>query len=105
METPSPSGRHARWRTRVYGSGARSIKIIYRPGKPNANADALLQCPVAVAPQEGIGESEFQVAAIQSERQAEKTFSELLVTDTASVVPESFAVEQHKDGELLEIVH
>ena len=42
LETPNPSGKHARWWTRVYGTGVKSVKIIHRSGKSNVNADALL---------------------------------------------------------------
>ncbi len=64
--TPNPSGKHARWWTKVYGSGIRDLKIVHRSGKSNANADSLSRSPVSQAPQEGIGEAECQVAAISS---------------------------------------
>ena len=32
LGTPSPNGKHARWWTRVFGSGIREIDIVYRPG-------------------------------------------------------------------------
>ena len=41
LETPNPSGKHARWWTKVDGSGVGSVQINYRPGKMNGNADAL----------------------------------------------------------------
>ena len=67
LETPNPSGKHARWWTRVYGRGVKEVKIRYRPGKTNANADALSRCPQAPAPVEGIAEAEVQVAAVGSQ--------------------------------------
>jgi len=30
LETPNPSAKHARWWTKVYGSGVKSIQIVYR---------------------------------------------------------------------------
>ena len=33
LETPSPSAKHARWWSKVYASGVRSVQIVYRPGK------------------------------------------------------------------------
>ena len=41
LETPNPSGKHARWWNRVFGCGTKSPKIIYRSGRENVNADAL----------------------------------------------------------------
>ena len=66
LNTPTPSGKHARWWSRVYGSGVSEVNIIYRSGKANANANALSRNPCMPAPQEGIGESEVQVAAVSS---------------------------------------
>ena len=59
LETPHPTGRHARWWTRIYGTGIKNVKIVYRPGKANTNADALSRCPVMPATREGIGETEI----------------------------------------------
>ena len=44
LDTPNPSGKHARWWTKVYGRGVKEVKIKYRPGKSNQNADALSRC-------------------------------------------------------------
>lgn len=41
LETPSPSGKHARWWTMAFGSGVTQVNIVYRSGKENSNADAL----------------------------------------------------------------
>ena len=47
------------------------MNIIYRAGKENVIADALSRNPQAPAPQEGIAESEVQVAQIQGAEQEE----------------------------------
>ena len=105
LENPNSSGRHARWWTRVYSSGIKSVNIVYRPGKANSNADALSRNPVQVAPDEGIGESEVQVAAISSESVTPTTtISQLLHSSPPVLELQSFAVEQQKDKELADMV-
>ena len=65
LNAPSPSGKHARWWTKVYGADIWNLKILHRPGKNN-NADALSRSTYNPAPREGLGEAELQVAAISS---------------------------------------
>ena len=64
LEAPNPTGKHARWWTRVHGSGIRSVHITYRPGRDNKSADALSRSPVAPALSCGIGQDEVQVSAV-----------------------------------------
>ena len=33
LQTPSANGKHARWWSKIFGSGLKSIQIKYRPGK------------------------------------------------------------------------
>ena len=55
---PSPilsqSGKHARWWMRVYGRGVKNVKILYRAGKENRNADVLSHSPYLPAQEVGI---------------------------------------------------
>ena len=67
LETPNPSAKHARWWSRVYGRGVKEVKIVYRPGHENRNADALSRHPQLPAPSVGIGEDEVQVFPISAE--------------------------------------
>ena len=46
LQSPNPTGKHARWWTRVYGRGIKSVNIVYRAGRENASADALSRSPV-----------------------------------------------------------
>ena len=64
LETANPTAKHARWWTRVYGRGVKSVKIVYRPGRENANADALSRHPLLPAPAVGIAEDEVQVSIV-----------------------------------------
>ena len=61
LETANPTAKHARWWTRVYGRGVKDVKIVYRPGRENSNADALSRHPLLPAPAIGIAEDEMRV--------------------------------------------
>ena len=104
LETPKPSAKHARWWTKVYGSGIKNLKIAYRPGRANANADALSRGPQRTAPVEGIGEDEYQIFAIQSELE-NTTITEFLQRSITAIEPEGFSTEQCRDPELLDIIN
>ena len=45
LETSNPTGKHARWWTRVYGSGGKSVTIVYCADRDNVSADALSRSP------------------------------------------------------------
>ena len=50
LGVPNLTGQHARWWSKVYGSGIRQIDIVHRTGKENQHADALSRHPVLPAP-------------------------------------------------------
>ena len=64
LEAENPTAKHARWWMRVYGRGIKNVKILYRAGKENSNADALSRSPYLPAPAVGIAEDEVQVSAL-----------------------------------------
>ena len=86
----------------VYGSGISEVTVVYRSGRTNTNADALLRNPYLPAPQEGIGESELQVAAVSSE--PEVSISALLQANPGMSVSTPFGEEQKKDTRLREVI-
>ena len=105
LETPNPSGKHARWWTKVYGSGVKDVTITYRPGKLNASADALSCSPQATVTPEGIGEGEIQVAAIKTVTDTKDSdITSLLRSDPQPIQAESFASEQRKDPQVRDII-
>ena len=50
LNTPNPFGKHARWWTKVYGTGVGAVQLVYRSGKLNVNADALSRALYGEAP-------------------------------------------------------
>ena len=94
---------------RSFGSGIKEVEIVYRPGKENANADALSHQSYLDTPQQEIAESEVQVAAVRDGSPMPLTVEELLQQEPLSPEPEaeqldSYAVEQRKDPSLLLLI-
>ena len=101
LQTPSANGKHARWWSKIFGSGLKSIQIKYRPGKDNCNADGLSRCPVSSPPQDELI-STTQIAVVQSE--GNTSISELLTVSPLSSSYQDFSVEQAKDPDLQQLL-
>ena len=104
LETPSPNGKHARWWTKVYGSGVKQLEIRYCPGKENANADALSRNLEPATTTENF-ELDTQVLAISSHA-TEQTVQELLNLQPSSISSYNcnFGASQREDPEVKEII-
>lgn len=94
LETPNPSCKHARWWTKVYGSGLK--------GKLNKAAEAVSRSPQEEAPVEGVAEQELQVSSVQSNPHEEDGTTPTDITGVLHSVPttiqcQDFAVEQRRD--------
>ena len=87
LETPNPTGKHARWWTRVNGQGVKQVLIVYRSGKENVGADALSRCPQLT------GEAEAKVASVCTD-----TVTSLLQSSPLQSTEDSFAEQQQKDS-------
>ena len=77
------------------------MKIVHRSGRSNNNADALSRSLHSPAPQEGIAESEIQVASISSDPISSSDLTDLLHADPMMRTQEFFGEEQKKDPSLL----
>ena len=101
LETPNPTGKHARWWTRVYGRGVKDVRITYRAGRENVAADALSRSPKDPAPVCGLTQGETQVAVL---RGGEGDTPLNVTTGSSQEESTDFAAEQVKDPDLLEVV-
>ena len=95
LETSNPTGKHARWWTRVYGSGVKSVTIVYRAGRDNVSADALSRSPCSPPPHVGIAQGEVQVASVATEG-----IMSLLQAGPATTEQVDYSSEQCKDPDL-----
>ena len=105
LETPSPSGKHARWWSKVFASGVRKLDIVYRAARENGNADALSRAPCGNLPHEPMI-MDVQAAAVNTsdkDVQPDTDIQELLNFAPASMLGESFAQEQSKDQDIQDI--
>ena len=102
LETPNPSGKHARWWSQTFGSGIKNLQIIYRDGKENSNADALSRCPVG-GDHMHTSVTDVQVAQVRS---TAKDVAELLQSPPVDTTPDTskhFSLEQGRDPESVEM--
>ena len=108
LGAPNLTGQHARWWSKLHGSGIKKMKIIHRAGINNQHADALSRQPVLPAPPDSEASSEVQVAHISSSDNSKPdTISSLLCKDPGpgdNHESKSFAEEQLKDPSLQPII-
>ena len=98
LEMSNPTGKHARWWTKVYGRGVRSVTIVYRAGRENASADALSRSPCTSAPSQGIAQDEVQVSSVASDEDLPMLLQANPLTGTQR--HSNYSGEQLKDPDL-----
>ena len=96
LTAPSPSGKHAHWWLQVFGSGVKSVNIVYRPGKQNSRVDALSRNPTEIK-STNPHPINVQVAAVESQR---KEITDLLNMSPVEESLDEFHLEQDKDPAL-----
>ena len=102
LGAPSLSGKHARWWSKVHGSGIKQVEIVHRSGKTNQHTDCLSRQPVWTAPTEDTADGEVQVAKISTQA---NTISDLLQMQPDKVDDsDTLSCEQLKDKELQPII-
>ena len=105
LGSPSKNGQHARWWTKVFGSGVKDVQIGHRAGRENSHADALSRQPHLPPPDEGISEGEVQVCAIVGNIDGEETIESLLQsTVSEDMKSDEFSDIQRNDKDLKPII-
>lgn len=118
LQTPNPTGKHARWWAKVFSQGVKHVNIVYRAGKDNVCADALSRNPYrqpSSKATEGESTIEVQVTRVskknkQSEEQGSSKESES-ITDLLQAepsrtgsLPTDYQGEQRKDPGLQQLI-
>lgn len=80
------------------------MKIVYRSGKTNLNADALSRSPQAPAPKEGIAQTDVQVSHVDSSEVSTDALLQAEPERNPLSGVDSLPQEQRKDPALLEII-
>ena len=104
LGAPNLTGQHARWWSKVYGSGIRLIDIVHRAGKESQHADALSRQPVLPAPPDDGTSKEVQIALISSEAEDISTLLHKKPDDDTNS-SNSFHEEQLRDPALYPIMN
>ena len=97
------NGKHARWWSRMYGSGIREIDIVFRAGKHDSHADASSRQPTSPTSDENCNE-EMQVALITSENDSRIISTLLNQCPTAVGTDGKDFADEQRDDEMLQTI-
>ena len=111
LGAPNLTGKHARWWSKIDGSGINQVNIVHRSGKKNQHADCLSCQPVIPAlPDDEDTNAEVQIAKISSEPKSsgEENSIDILLQSKPKVAEEvssdTFSTEQLMVQELKPII-
>jgi len=105
LRAPNLTGRHARWWSKVYGSGIKHIDIVHYAGKRNPHADCLSRQPVMPAPLDEDANTDVQIAQISCTTLS--TVGAMLQEEPTVIQTSDNVISegQLKDPELEPIIH
>ena len=105
LGAPNLTGQHARWWSKVYGSGIILLDIVHRAGRDSQHADTLSRQPVLPAPPDNGASKEVQIALIPSSEAEDISTLLHKEPDNASNCSDSFHEEQLRDPALCPIMN
>ena len=105
LGAPNLTGQHARWWSKVYGSGIRLLDIVHRAGKDSQHADALSRQLVLPVPPDNGASKEVQIALISSSEAEDISTLLHKEPDNATNCSDSFHEEQLRDPALCPIMN
>ena len=100
LDKPNSSPKHARWWLKVFGSGISHLKIIHRPGKENAGADALSRNPLT----DNKEVTELDASVLQINSSESKVEELLSAPPSTQNLRDDFMQEQRKDAQLGQLI-
>ena len=101
LDKPDSNGKYARWWLKIFSSGIGNVRIVYRPGRENVEADTLSRCPATTETTEATYLDEF-VLRVSSQ---ETSISDLFDTPVpTNVIQNDLHLEQRKDPKLKTII-
>ena len=104
LGAPNLTGKHARWWSKVYGSGIKQINIIHHAGKRNLHADCLSRQPVMPVLPDEEANIEVQVAQISSMPNTIKDLLRAEPETTEINCSDLISDEQLKDQQLVPLI-
>ena len=88
----------------MLAGGAKSLHIVYRAGRDNANTDTLSRNPQLPPPTEDMADTDVQITVVTTSNMHDVDVTMLLRLDPGQSVPSELALEQRQDPALAQII-